>query len=89
MEISEEEYKEFLRLKNLKWALDLLQTEQGKKEYASQVLQVENEELKAEVEILRDVSRRVLNVGHNNDCLFCGFKDRAALEALHNEKEKQ
>jgi hypothetical protein len=45
--------------------------------------------LRTEVETLRDVSRRVLNVGHNNDCLFCGFKDRTASEALHNEKEKQ
>lgn len=45
--------------------------------------------LRTEVEALRDVSRRVLNIGHNNDCLFCGFKDRTASEALHNEKEKQ
>ena len=26
--------------------------------------------------------RRVFNQGHNDDCLFCGFKDRIALAAL-------
>jgi hypothetical protein len=62
MEISEEEYKEFLRLKNLKWALDLLQTEQGKKEYASQILQVENEELKAEVIRLKKEKKHLVTL---------------------------
>jgi len=29
-----------------------------------------------------EAARQAINVGHNDDCMFCGFKDKALLAAL-------
>jgi hypothetical protein len=34
---------------------------------------------------LRGSLRKVFGVGHDNDCIFCGFKDKAAKEGLDLE----
>lgn len=36
----------------------------------------------AEVRQLRAALDHVVGLGHNDDCLFCGLKDRAASEAM-------
>ena len=28
------------------------------------------------------LAKKIIGLGHNNDCLFCGFKDKAATDAL-------
>ena len=35
--------------------------------------------------------QEIIEVGHNNDCMFCGFKDRIATKALAgiNEQTKE
>jgi len=33
------------------------------------------------VEFLAEQLRRIHRVGHNEDCLFCGFKDRQVMES--------
>lgn len=38
---------------------------------------------------LRQGLRKVVGAGHNDDCLFCGFKDRAAGDALNAEPMQQ
>lgn len=48
----------------------------------------ERNQLAAEVERLRGELRRVQLIGHNDDCLFCGFKDRAVYEALNRDALK-
>jgi hypothetical protein len=52
-----------------------------------EVLLDELDAARAEVRRLREVPRRVFNVGHDDDCLLCGFKDRIASEALRSEGE--
>jgi hypothetical protein len=44
--------------------------------------------LRAEVEALRLVPKWVLDVGHNEECLFCGLKDRTAAAILRGEGAK-
>ena len=34
---------------------------------------------------LEAVLHRIFNFGHNNDCIFCGFKDKEALKGLGKE----
>lgn len=46
----------------------------------------------SEQEKERTIGQKILDIGHNNDCLFCAFKDKyatslAAIEAL-GSKEK-
>lgn len=48
--------------------------------YASKAEQTA--ELRAEVERLTNALRHVFSVGHNLECIFCGFKDKYATEAL-------
>ena len=36
---------------------------------------------------LRAALERAYNAGHNDDCLFCGFKDRIITEALDKLRE--
>lgn len=38
--------------------------------------------LRDEYETLEKALRKVKEVGHNNDCLFCGFKDRTVNETI-------
>jgi len=33
-------------------------------------------------EVARPALANVMNIGHNDDCLLCGFKDRDAQRAL-------
>ena len=37
--------------------------------------------LEAEVERLKESISRIFRVGHNDDCIFCGIKDREAKRA--------
>jgi hypothetical protein len=39
------------------------------------------------VETLERTLRHIYELGHNNDCLFCGLKDKAALAAAGEVKE--
>jgi len=39
-------------------------------------------DLKAERDRLRIRLKAIYGIGHNNDCLLCGFKDKFALQAL-------
>ena len=43
--------------------------------------------LKEENKRLRDALNKVQKVSYNEDCLFCGFKDRAVKEALEGDVE--
>lgn len=49
-------------------------------------LLVDLEDVGTKLQLDRDRYRSALeesvNMGHNDDCLFCGFKDRIATEAL-------
>lgn len=45
-------------------------------------VEAERDALRVQVDALRAVLRQVRDVGHNNDCMFCGFKDRAVDAAL-------
>jgi len=38
---------------------------------------------------LSEVCIQVKSTGHNNDCLFCGFKDRIVGEAFDLEKKEE
>ena len=40
-----------------------------------------NQRLEAEVERLKESISRIFRVGHNDDCIFCGIKDREAKRA--------
>jgi len=42
----------------------------------------EFEKVKAERDWLRVMVKAIYGIGHNNDCLLCGFKDKFALQAL-------
>ncbi len=39
-------------------------------------------ELMVEVEILRGALRKIGDLGHGDECIFCGFKDRVVKSAL-------
>ena len=41
----------------------------------------------ARVAGLERLPQHIIDLGHNDDCLFCGFKDKAALAALDQEGE--
>lgn len=43
-------------------------------------------DLTVERDRLRDWLRAISNVGHDNDCIFCGWKDRAVKLALAGEQ---
>jgi len=50
-------------------------------EWAANIIQhyeAANQDLRKK---LMDIISKIVNIGHNNDCLFCGFKDREAKEA--------
>jgi len=36
---------------------------------------------------LLDTLENVMTVGHNDDCMFCGFKDKEAKAAIEGDKE--
>lgn len=38
--------------------------------------------MKSEAEMLREALEKIVAIGHNDDCLFCGFKDKQAIAAL-------
>jgi len=40
------------------------------------------EELAREVGRLQRILKQVYNVGHNDNCMFCGFKDKKIQETL-------
>lgn len=42
----------------------------------------EIDKLKKENKELKNSLKKVQELGYNQDCLFCGFKDKAAKEAL-------
>lgn len=33
----------------------------------------------------QDIISKILKAGHNDDCIFCGFKDRLAKEGMRDE----
>ena len=45
------------------------------------------EKLTKEVERLQRILKQVYNVGHNDDCMFCGFKDKKIQESLEGGEE--
>ena len=47
----------------------------------------ENEALRAENARLREALEKIFALGHNDDCIFCGLKDRTAQEALGREED--
>ena len=49
-------------------------------------LQLKVKELEAQVTKYREVSEKVFNVGHNDNCIFCGFKDKIIQEALKEDE---
>jgi len=47
----------------------------------------ENTRLERENKRLREALNKVQKLGYNEDCLFCGFKDRAVKEALEGGED--
>lgn len=47
-----------------------------------------NAELKARVAELEGKINGAVNVGHNDDCMFCGFKDRALTSDVVLDQQK-
>lgn len=43
----------------------------------------ELEKLQEENQYLRAQHRKIFDAGHNNDCIYCGFKDRIAADAAN------
>lgn len=47
----------------------------------------ERDSLRAKLDALVAALARIHGLGHNNDCIFCGFKDREAQAAIRAAKE--
>ena len=43
--------------------------------------------LEAENKRLREALEKVQKLGYNEDCMFCGFKDKAVKQALEGRRE--
>jgi len=46
-------------------------------------------ELSRHCQELEAVLHRIFNFGHNNACIFCGFKDRETLKGLGKERSDE
>ena len=54
-------------------------------EKAHELCIAERMKLQEEADRFRATLERVQSVGHNLDCLFCGFKDKEVIKALKGE----
>ncbi len=50
------------------------------------LLELQIEELETERDRYKKALEAIWKTGHNNDCLFCGFKDKIVKETLNPEK---
>ena len=42
-------------------------------------------DLEARLKEAEEVLNQIFNLGHNNDCIFCGLKDKEVLKGLGKE----
>ena len=44
-----------------------------------------NKALETRLKEVEEMLNQIFNLGHNNDCIFCGLKDKEALKGLGKE----
>lgn len=47
------------------------------------------EELEEKVKLLENVLKKAYDIGHNNDCILCGLKDRIILKRIGGKMEEE